>query len=119
MADFLGADASLRALAKGCPFCGEDKLQEKDQGQNDGESDGPFFLLPRNAFAEVDHHDDEDEQDHDRPGIDDDLDDGHERGAKQAEQAAQADEGENQIKGAISLVLGEDHPQDGADTNGG
>jgi len=78
-----------------------------------------LFSLGRQAFLEIDRHDGEEEKDHDGAGVDDDLDDGDKRCIEEAEDPAERGEREDQEKGVIGLVPGNDHGHNGADAEEG
>ncbi len=61
----------------------------------------PFFSRAAGPL-EVDGHDGEEEEDHDRAGVDDDLDDGDEGSVEEAEDPAERGEGEDQEKGVMA-----------------
>jgi hypothetical protein len=70
------------------------------------------------AAPRMDHHDQEDEQNHDGPGIDDDLDDGHERRAEEAEKAAERGERQDEPERGIGGIFRQDHGKDGTEATG-
>ena len=98
---------------------GKKELCQKNDGDDRRDGEGPFFPFGGDPFAEVDHHDNENEKNHDRAGIDDDLNHSHKRGSEYPEQASKTGKGQDQEKGAVGLVLGDDHGQDGTHTNNG
>ena len=100
-------------------MAGGDDLDQEQNGQKRGGSDRPFLPLGGESGPDVDGHQDEDEKDHDGPGVDQDLDDRGEGRAEQAEEAAQRGEGQDQEKRAVGLVAGQNHAYDGPDADRG
>jgi len=68
-------------------------------------------LGQRVRAGDADQHQDEQEQHHDRAGVDDDLHDAQEVGALGQVEDREADHGHRQRQRGVHGLLGEDHPQ--------
>ena len=67
-------------------------------------NNGGRLEADRCLIVEIEKHDDEDEEDHDRAGIDEDLDDPDEVGIESDEEPGQAHEGKDHGKSARNGV---------------
>ena len=117
--DIVTGRTARPAAAPDEPGEGQGDLAEEDQGQDEREREPKTGLIRRRRPAQVEHHQGEEKEDHDGPGIDQDLDGRRERRVEKAEQAAQAGEGEDEEERVVGRIAGEDHGRDRTDAQNG
>ena len=74
--------------------------------------------LGAGRLAHVEHHDDEQEQDHHGADVNEDLDGGQEGGAEKDEEGGHLDQGDHEGQRAVNRVPGHDDEQRRGDGNG-
>ena len=99
----------VRGLGKNADELDGEGEHDPEAAEDRGELGRPLFL-----GLQVEEHDDEDEQHHDRAGVNEDLDDPDEEGVEADEQAGEADEGGDHGKGGCDGISQGDH-RDAAD----
>src|SRR2546422_3416158 len=93
--------------AQAGPQNGPDAEGGQGAGRAEAGHDAGGFDLPSNLLLQVEQHDDEEEQNHDRDGIDQDLNGGEEKGVEQDEEPGEEHDGEHEEHGAGDRVAAE------------
>ena len=100
------------------------QLDEQDRCEHDrpdpGRAAEPFALLRDRAVAEVQHHHDENEQHHDRAGVDDDLEYAGERRTEHEEHRGDRQQRHHEVEQRVHRVAaGDDHDRGRGRDRGG